>query len=75
MPCIRCGRWPVHVHHVIFDGSGRITRNHTLVLPVCPDCHQDGPEAIHRIGSRAWNALTGIDQFARALALWEDSNV
>lgn len=69
MPCINCGKWPVHVHHVISDGYSRITRNHKLVLPVCPHCHQDGIQAIHKIGTANWNALTGIDQLERARQL------
>ena len=73
MPCIACGSWPVHVHHVISDGFRRISRNHKLVLPVCPECHQNGPTAIHKIGTRAWNDLHGIDQLERSKRLWEAS--
>ena len=46
MPCIACGDWPVHVHHVRFAaGIGQRSSNY-LVLPLCPDCHQ-GQEGIH----------------------------
>lgn len=74
MPCIACGVWPVEVHHVIFDGLGRITRNHKLVLPVCPHDHRTGPNAVHVIGSQAWNELHGINQIERARRLWEEHN-
>ena len=50
MPCIACGDWPVHVHHIRnFNGTnaGMGKRNsHYLVLPLCPDCHQ-GENSIH----------------------------
>lgn len=74
LPCVGCGRSGVHVHHVISDGYKRLTRNHDLVLPVCADCHQDGPNAIHRIGSRLWNALHGIEQHIEAKKLREQFN-
>jgi hypothetical protein len=70
MPCIACSSWPVEVHHVIYDGSARITRDHRLVLPLCPRCHRTGPTAVHVIGSAAWNELHGIDQLALATSLW-----
>jgi len=66
--------WPVEVHHVIFDGSGRITRNHKLVLPLCLTCHRTGENAVHRIGSRGFNFLFGVDQFALAQSLWEQNS-
>ena len=69
LPCIGCGCHGVHVHHVISDGCKRLTRNHDLVLPVCADCHQDGTNAIHRIGTRAWNELHGIQQHVVASEL------
>lgn len=72
MPCIACGNWPVEVHHVVSDGYSRITRNHKLVLPLCPADHREGPNAVHRIGTPAFNELHGIDQLERAKRLWEE---
>ncbi len=74
MPCDACGRVPVHVHHVISDGFKRITRCHRLVIPLCRECHQDGPQAVHRIGTPAFEALHGFSQIALARALWEGSS-
>lgn len=71
MPCLACGNWPVHVHHVVSDGFKRITRNHRLVIPLCPSCHQNGENAVHKIGHAAFNELNGVDQLERAKRLWE----
>ena len=72
LPCIGCGARPVHVHHVISDGNQRLTRNHELVLPMCEPCHQSGEIALHRIGTRAWNGMHGIEQHIEAAKLWGD---
>ena len=71
MPCVACGRKPVEVHHVVSDGFSRLSKDHRRVLPVCSVCHRTGREAIHAIGHGPWNELNGIDQMARAQALWE----
>jgi hypothetical protein len=72
LPCVGCGAWPVEVHHVISDGFKRLTRNHRLVLPLCPLCHRVGPSALHVIGTANWNALHGFAQHERAAELWEE---
>lgn len=72
LPCEGCGAWPVEVHHVISDGFKRLTRNHRLVLSLCPLCHRTGPNALHAIGTAAWNALHGFAQHERAAKLWEE---
>lgn len=74
LPCVGCLAQPVHVHHVISDGNKRLTRDHKLVLPMCPPCHQDGSHALHVIGTRAWNAQAGIEQHVEAQKLWEEWN-
>ncbi len=74
MPCCACGNSPVEVHHSIFDGRGRITRNHRLVVPLCAyTCHRLGPQAVHTIGERAFNELWGINLYEHATRLWEES--
>lgn len=74
LPCAACGSSPVEVHHVIFDGRARITRNHRLVVPLCPfTCHRTGPQAVHVIGERAFWELHGINLYERAQRLWEES--
>ena len=74
LPCVGCGVQPVCIHHVISNGYQRITKDHTLVLPLCPSCHADGPTAVHRIGTRVWNAMHGFEQHIRAAQLWETWN-
>ena len=72
MPCIACGRWGVHVHHVVSNGYQRITRDHKLVLPLCPDCHTDGPYAVHKVSYDTFRDVMGVDQLPAAQALWDD---
>ncbi len=66
MPCIACGRRGVHVHHVTSDGFKRIGRDHMRVVPLCPECHQHGPQAIHKMNPAAFNEAHGIDLLAEA---------
>jgi hypothetical protein len=54
LPCAICGDEPVQVHHIL---EGRIPgrkSEDTLVLPLCPDHHQQG-QGIHTLGPREWN--------------------
>jgi hypothetical protein len=66
MPCVACGRWPVSVHHVTSDGFKRLTKRHDRVVPLCPDCHQNGPHAVHKISHAVFNQLHGFDLLAIA---------
>lgn len=66
MPCVACGRYSVHVHHVHSDGLKRIGKDNMRVVPLCPECHQHGPEAVHKIGHAKFNALWGIDLMREA---------
>jgi len=74
MPCCGCGARDVHVHHVISDGYKRLTRDHRLILPLCAMCHTDGQSAVHKIGTRLWNAKFGFEQHVLADQLWRESN-
>lgn len=66
MACLACGRYGVHVHHVHSDGFQRIGKDHMRVVPLCPECHQHGPNAVHKIGHAKFNALYDIDLLAEA---------
>lgn len=66
MPCIACGRYGVHIHHVTSDGYKRLTKRHDRTVPLCPHCHQDGPYAVHKVGHGTFNAVFGIDLLAEA---------
>lgn len=46
LDCIACGDSPVQVHHVRHFNGDLVTRNHWLVLPLCPECHM-GQNGIH----------------------------
>lgn len=70
MACVACGARPVEVHHVVSDGFQRLSKCHRRVLPVCPEHHRTGKQAIHRLGHGPWNALFEIDQVAAADSLW-----
>lgn len=66
MPCVACGRSPVSVHHVTSDGYLRVTKRHDRVVPLCPECHQNGPDAVHKIGHKRFNLVFGVDLMAIA---------
>ncbi len=73
MFCITCGRFGVHAHHVVSDGFKRLSKNHERVVPLCPECHQYGPNAVHKIGHQTFSEIYGIDLMAEAERLWVES--
>lgn len=60
LPCVICGRRPVHVHHCCHGRYGQRKVTDFEVIPLCPDCHQSGPNAIHR-DKAAWRDRNGSD--------------
>lgn len=72
MGCI-IHRTPASIHHLRHADGKVITKSHARVMPVCPECHQHGPIAIHRIGQAAWDALHGMDSLAWADEQWDIS--
>ena len=76
-PCLGCGKYGCHAHHVLqrFDGM-RWRRDHMYRIPVCPDCHQ-GRDGIHGMGNeRKWADANDVDierevKFLTALAITE----
>lgn len=47
--CYICGRGCRCARHEILYGSNReLSKRYGLWIYVCPDCHQNGPEAIHK---------------------------
>lgn len=72
MNCLVCGR-EAAVHHITSNGYARITRSHRLVAPLCPECHQYGPHAVHVIGHREFCILHGIDLYQWAGVEWDKS--
>ncbi len=70
-PCIGCGAEGVNVHHVRHDGRKGISKDHTLVAPLCPECHQYGPQAIHTIGHPRFCAEKDVDVYLWATHHYE----
>jgi hypothetical protein len=58
MGCLVCGG-PANIHHVTSDGFQRLRRDHMRVVPLCAQCHQHGPGAVHVIGHATFCALHG----------------
>lgn len=74
LPCLICWGTPIEVHHVRHNGRHGITRNHKLVIPLCPDHHRTGPRAVHVIGSPQFDAMHRLSQYDEAVKLWEEYN-
>lgn len=72
--CLICAA-DASIHHVISNGFQRITKDHRLVAPLCPAHHQDGPEAVHKIGQDRFNAIFEIDLLTWAIDEWGVSAV
>lgn len=72
--CLVCRR-PANVHHVHSDGHKRLAKRHDRVVGLCVDCHQNGPQAVHRIGHRAFNELHGFDLLGIAEEEWRTTCV
>jgi hypothetical protein len=68
--CEVCEREP-SIHHIISDGFKRISKDHLLVTPLCPEHHQ-GDQGIHAIGHDAFTSLYGINLFDRAKENYQD---
>ena len=77
LPCVVCGVWPVHLHHVTAKiEGGRIRRSHRRVVNLCPVHHQiqHGPlESVHALSHRGFWLRYGIDLLAKADDLWAES--
>lgn len=60
LPCVCCGAHPVEVHHVI---SGRFSQRRASdleTIPLCPQHHRIGPDAIHE-NKALWEDTYGPD--------------
>jgi len=81
LPCCVCGRRsPSEAHHLKQTGErergmGRRSSDRWAV-PLCPDCHRLGPDAVEDAGSKnevIWFAQHGVNGKALAETLWEAS--
>lgn len=75
--CLVSGE-PATLHHVsgYADRAGRFTRSHKLVVPLAPRFHliQHGPrESVEALGHQGFFRVHGIDLFAEATRLWNET--
>ena len=78
MRCLLCKRpGPSTVHHVRhkITRSGTFARDHKRTVPLCVACHQHdhGKESVERVHEAGIYERTGIDLWAEAERLWEES--
>jgi len=63
-----CGARSESVHHIIHVNFQRITKDDWLVVKLCAACHQNGPQAVHRLGGeRQYLEQTGTDLVALSI--------
>lgn len=72
--CLVCGGL-ASAHHVVghADRMGRLPKDHRIMAPLCPDHHQYGTDAVHRIGHMGFYRTHGIDLLAEARRLEAES--
>lgn len=64
--CLVCGKQAA-IHHIISDGTKRITKDHWLITPLCQEHHQ-GRYGYHGLGSDAeFQKKYGIDLYQKAI--------
>jgi hypothetical protein len=82
-PCCVCGGPPLseaaHVKmgslpHGKRPAGGNERPSDRWAVPLCADCHREGPEAQHRVGERQFWEAAGLDPFALAIRLWNNFN-
>lgn len=83
MPCLVCEAFPPStVHHVTgyADRPGRFSRDHWLVVPLCPKHHQKVhdpfnrmPVSVEALGHQGFYQEHGIDLLAEAMRLAADT--
>lgn len=61
LPCVIChAPPPSDAHHCIHDRYGQQRVADECTIPLCKNCHQHGPNAIHN-GKESWRAKYGAD--------------
>jgi hypothetical protein len=64
--CIVCrrlkfGTSPAEIHHIRSGTGGGRRASHFDVLPLCDRHHRNGPDALHVMGSKAWQRVFGSE--------------
>ena len=61
LPCVCCHRPPPSDAHHCFHGRyGSGKSSDFAVIPLCRQCHQEGPDSIHQ-NKNGWRELNGSD--------------
>ena len=61
LPCVICDAPPPSdAHHLMHGRYGNRKPSGYNTIPLCKNCHQDGPEAFHK-GKKTWKAKHGPD--------------
>jgi hypothetical protein len=61
LPCVICRKpGPSDAHHVICERFSSNKAGDFETIPLCKNCHQEGPNAIHN-GKRSWVERNGPD--------------
>ena len=79
--CCVCGATPpVQAAHIRMGNLTRGKRptgigerpSDKFSVPLCVDCHLDGPEALHKLGEERFWQRVGMNPFVFAAALYEE---
>lgn len=82
MPCLVSGKRPATVHHVTAyaDRRGRFTRSERLIVPLAKEYHQkvwdpkaSDPISVEGLNHQGFFKKHGIDLYAEAVRLWEET--
>jgi len=60
LPCLCCGRGPVEAHHFGPRGLGQKVSDRSTI-PLCPEHHRNGKDAVHKLGPRKFQELWEVD--------------
>ena len=71
LPCVICqAPPPSDAHHCISGRYGSRRASDFETIPLCKECHQDGPMAIHR-AKESWERMHGPDtDYLPLVARW-----
>ena len=76
-PCCVCGNeCGNHAHHLRINHGMGMKASDEWTVPLCPNCHLYGPDAVHRYGSKLeldWFLRHGVDAKALAIVLFKKS--
>jgi hypothetical protein len=79
LPCLGgCGVDPVREAHHVKLSSGALGKRLAMgrrpadrwAVPLCPDCHRNGPDALHNVGEGLFWQLKGINPLLVCIRLY-----